>query len=218
MKLNKIKQMKTILVIFSILLLSACSSVRLVESWKLDQTDPFNPKKVVVLGVTQNLTARIIFEETLKKELQSRGIQAVESIKVFDISFTDSKRTDDEIETMITGLSEEGFDAVIITTVKGVEKKTSYRPGHTTIGYHWERFGRYYYRYQHVYYTPGYYNEYNIYLVETGVFNINEEDEKSLVWIGAFEIVNPETIKNTANEYVKAIILQLEKEKIIKKL
>ncbi|MEX2350167.1 MAG: hypothetical protein WD554_04755 [Flavobacteriaceae bacterium] len=165
--------MKTILFIFSILMLSACSSVRLVDSWKPNEKEPFAPEKILVVGVTQNLTARVIFEENLKKELQSRGLQAIESMAVFDISYTDSKKTDDEIETMITGLSEEGIDAVIITTVKGVEKKTNYTPPHSTVVYHRERFGRYYYRFQDIYYNPGYYNEYEIYIVETGIFKIN---------------------------------------------
>jgi hypothetical protein len=135
--------MKTSLFILSVLLLSGCSSVRLVDSWKPDKAASFNPEKILVLGVTNNLTAQINFEEKLKRELQSRGLQAEESMNVFDISFTDSKRTDDEIETMISGLSEAGFDAVIITMVKGVDRKINYSPGHTTVGYHWERFGRY---------------------------------------------------------------------------
>jgi hypothetical protein len=209
--------MKTIPFILSVLLLTGCSSVRLVDSWKPNKAISFKPEKVLVLGVTNNLTARINFEEKLKRELQSRGLQAVESMNVFDISFTDSKRTDDEIEAMISGLSEAGFDAVIITMVKGVDRKINYSPGHTTVGYHWERFGRYYYRFQSIYYNPGYYNEYKIYIVETGIFNISEEDEKSLVWIGAFEIVNPEDIRHTVNDYVKAIIKQLEKEGLLSK-
>lgn len=209
--------MKTILIVFTVLFLSGCSSVRLVDSWKPQEITQFTPKKILVLGITQNLLARSIFEESLKNELQSRGLQAVESTAVFDISFTNSEKSNEEIETMIAGLSKEGFDAVIITTIKGEEKKTNYSPGHTTTEYHRERFGRYYYRFQNIYYNPGYYNEYTIYNVETGIFKINPKDEKSLVWIGAFEIVNPEDIKHTVDDYVKAIVNQLEKEALINK-
>ena len=134
---------------------------------------------------------------------------------IFESAFTDSKKSIEEIDKMVSGLSEKGFDAVIITAVKGVEERSSYDPGYYSIGYHWRRFGSYYYRFQDIYYNPGYYNEYKVYDVETSIYNLNKSENKSLVWVGAFQIVNPKTITSTVQEYVEEIINQLENQGII---
>ncbi|MFD2564392.1 hypothetical protein [Aquimarina rubra] len=208
---------KTIFVVL-VLLLSACSSVRVVDSWKNEEVLFFKPQKLMVLGVTQNLTARKIFEENLKKEFMKRNIIAYVSTETFDASFTDSQKTEAEINTMVKGLSDEGFDAVIISAVKGVDEKRNYNSGYYTVGYRWTRFGRYYYRFQDIYYDPGYYNEYKVYHVETSIYNINLDDNKSLVWVGALDIIDPQSINTTVNEYVSAIIARLERDRIITKL
>ncbi len=210
--------MKKIIVTLITLLLFGCSTVRVVDSWKNEEVLFFKPQKLLVLGVTQNLTARKIFEDNLKKEFAKRNINAYESTAVFDESFTDSKRTEEEIDTMITELSEKGFDAVIITAVKGVDERRSYDRGYYTVGYSWTRFGRYYYRYQDIYYTPGYYNEYKVYHLETSIYNMNEGEDKSLVWVGALDIVDPQTITTTVNDYVGAIMTRLEHDGIITRL
>jgi hypothetical protein len=207
--------MKKIIVLLSIFLSLGCSSVKLIDSWKNPETPIFKPQKLLVVGVTQNLTSRKIFEENLKREFLDRNINAIESSVVFESTFTDSKKSEEEIDKMVSELSEKGFDAVIITAVKGVEERSSYDPGYYTIGYHWRRFGKYYYRFQDIYYNPGYYNEYKVYDVETSIYNLNKDENKSLVWVGAFQIVNPKTITKTVQEYVGAIINQLENRGII---
>lgn len=205
---------KIILLIVPFLLLN-CSSIQVVDSWKNEGILFFKPQKLLVVGVTDNLTARKIFEEKLKNEFLKRNINAVESTSIFDEAFTDSEKSEEEIQQMIAGLSEKGFDAVIISAVKGVDEQNSYYPGYYTINYNWTRFGKYYYRYQDIYYNPAYYNDYTIYRVETSIYNINEQSDKSLVWVGSLNIVDPQSIKNTVNEYVATIMKRLEKEKVV---
>ena len=94
--------------------------------------------------------------------------------------------------------------------IKGITVETI-----TLFGYDWYRFGRYYYRFQRVYYTPGYYNDYKVYHVETSIYNIEEDTEKSLVWVGTLNIVDPYSITTTVNDYVARITNQLEREGII---
>jgi hypothetical protein len=210
--------MKKLLIVLLAGIFTSCSSIRVIDSWKNEEVLFFKPQKVLVIGMTDNLTARSIFEEKLKNELGKRNINAEESLRVIDAVFTDSKKTEAEIDKMIAGLSEKGFDAVILTAVKGVDAKRDYSRGYYTIDNRWRRFGRYYYSYQDIYYTPGYYNEYKVYHVETSVFNINQADDRSLVWVGAFDLVNPQDIRNTITEYVAAIIKRLEEDLVITKI
>ncbi|MBE0424012.1 MAG: hypothetical protein IBX66_08745 [Lutibacter sp.] len=211
--------MKRIALFIGILLVSACSSTRFVDSWKNKEITSFEPKKVLVVGITDNLTARKLFEEKLKNAFILRNIYAAESMAVLNYGFTASKKSEEEIDKMIKKIADDGFDTVVITSVKGVQEKVNYSAYYyPAIGYRWSRFGRYYYWYQDIYYTPRYYDYYKVYNVETVIYSINEDDTKSLVWVGAMNLVDPQKINTAVNDYVNSIINQLEKENLIKAL
>jgi len=215
----KLNVMKRIVLLIGMLLLSACSSTRFVDSWKNQEIKSFEPKKMLVVGITDNLTARKIFEEKLKNAFILRNIYAVESMAVLDDGFTSSKKSEEEIDEMVRKIAEQGFDTVVITSIKGVDDRVNYQTEYNPkIGYRWSRFGRYYYWYQDIYYTPKYYESYKVYNVETVIYIINENDTKSLVWVGSLNIVDPQTISSTVNDYVDKIIKQLVNEKLIKAL
>tara|TARA_R110002050_G_scaffold286468_3_gene437001 strand:+ start:85528 stop:86160 length:633 start_codon:yes stop_codon:yes gene_type:complete len=210
--------MKNKLFLIALIILSSCSSTRFIDSWKNREITGFNPKKLLVIGMTDNLTARKIFEEELQLALLQRNINAKGSGSVLEKSFTETKKNEAEIDAMVGKLAKEGFDAILITTVRGVDEKSNYAPGYYTVDYRWTRFGRYYYRYQDVYYTPNYYSDYKVYHLETSIYNITEDDTKALVWVGSFDVVNPQTITATVKDYVAKIIDRLEKENVIKKI
>ncbi|WP_372793165.1 hypothetical protein [Lutibacter sp.] len=209
--------MKRIFVIIVLLVFTACSSIKFVDSWRNEEISTFKPKKLLVVGMTDNLTARKFFEEELKKSFGLHGIYAEESTNVFDKTFTKSKKSEDEVNEMIEEIADNGFDAVIISAVKGVDKKISYPSNYYSVGYRWSHFGHYYFRFQDVYYDPGYYESYKVYTVETSIYNLNEDDGKSLVWVGSLNLIDPQTISSTVKEYVAKIIKQLESEKLIEK-
>ena len=209
--------MKKVIFLFAIIWLTGCSSTRLIDSWKNTSVASYHPDKILVVGMTDNVTARRIFEDNLKKAFTDRGINALAGSEVFDTSFTASKKTEEEIDALKSDLLSKGFDAVIITAVIGVDDKTDYQTGHYNVDYRWYRFGRYYYRFQDVYYNPGYYNSYKVYRIETSIYNLKENEAKSLVWAGTFEIVDPHGISATVNDYVKRIITQLERDQVLEK-
>ncbi|WP_422080975.1 hypothetical protein [Ulvibacterium sp.] len=209
--------MKKWVSLFGFFVVMACSTTRFVDSWKNKEVSSFQPEKLLIIGMTENLTARMIFEEELKKQFVKYGIDAHESSMVLDRSFTDSQRSEEEIDAMEEQLLTQGFDAVVITAIIGVDDKRSYNSGYYTFGYHWYRFGPYYYRFQDLYYTPDYYSDYQVYHVETSIYNIKEDMDRSLVWVGTFDIVDPTDITSTVDDYVERIIMQLEREGVIQK-
>ena len=207
--------MKRISCLLAMVLLFNCSSTKLVDSWVDKESGHFTPKKVLVLGITDNLTARKIFEAELSKELIVRNINAVESFEVFKATFTSAKQTEENIQKEVNRLSENGFDAILISTVKGVNQKTVYSADMYRTDYYWRRFGRYYYLYQDVYFDPGYYEKYNIYNIEASLFDLKNHEDKALVWVASYNIIDPQSINTTVKDYVKAIIRTLENEAII---
>lgn len=207
--------MKTLVYTILLLFLASCSSMRMTDSWKSESYATYTPKKVLVVGITQNLTARKIFEESLKKELAARGIESEESYNLFSSSFTSTKQTEAEIENELDKFSGDGFDTILISAVKGVDERTNYSMPYSQSGLYLTRFGRYYYAYQDIYYNPGYYDRYKIYHLETSLFDITQKDEKSLVWVAAYDLVDPHDISRTVNDYVKRITRSLEKERLL---
>ena len=87
--------------IIGLLILTACSSTKFVDSWRNQEIISFKPEKLLVVGMTDNLTARKILEVELKRDFSIRNINTVESTDVFDKSFTDSKKSEEEIDEMI---------------------------------------------------------------------------------------------------------------------
>ena len=207
--------MKIILSVLTVLFLVSCSSTKIVDTWTNQEHLNYKPKKVLIVGVTENLTARRLFESKLKDEFTARGINAVESYNVFKPTFTNAKQTEEEIDEEVKRVSNNGFDSVLISAVKGVDEKVTYSGDAYRTNYYWRRFGRYYYLYQDVYFDRGYYEKYNVYHIEASLYNLKENNDKSLVWVASYDIVDPNTINTTINDYVNAIIKSLEKENII---
>ena len=210
--------MKKIVYAFVISILLNCSSTRMVDSWRSQEYTNYIPEKVLIIGVTENLTARKKFESQLATELKNKGIEAVESYDVFEPTFTSLKQTEKDIEKEVGKIYNKGFDAILISAVKGVDEKTTYTGDWYVNDYYWHRFGRYYYLYQDVYFDRGYYNKYNIYNIESSLYNLKDNSDKSLVWVASYNVVDPSSINTTVNDYVKAIIKSLENEGVIKKI
>lgn len=210
--------MKKIVFLLTIFLLSACSSTRLVDSWRSQNHPDYSPKKVLVVGLTENITGRRIFEDQLKAELKSRNIDAFVSYNVFTPSFLNAKQTEEEIKNEVDKLLKDGFDSVLVSTVRGVDEKTSYSGDQINTFYNLRRFGRYYYLSQDVYFTEGYYSQYKVYNIEASLFDIRNNTDKALVWAGSFDMVDPTGIESSIDDYVKAIVKALEKESFVNPL
>ncbi|OYX26091.1 MAG: hypothetical protein B7Z06_06215 [Flavobacteriales bacterium 32-35-8] len=146
----------------------------MIDSWKSSEYNNYQPKKVLIVGITDNLTARKIFEQNLRDKLSVRGISAVESSVVFDEDFMNSKQTEEQIDKEVNRLVGDGYDSVLISAVKGVDNEMSYSGNKFLSGYYWHHFGRYYYLYQDVYFEPGYYNNYKVYHIEASFYNIKQ--------------------------------------------
>lgn len=209
--------MKLLYYIGAIGLLVSCSSTRMIDSWKSGEFINYQPKKVLVIGITDNLTARKIFEENLKKEFIGRGIEAAESYDVFEKDFMSSKQTEEEIDQEVNRLLNDGYDSVLLSAVKGIDNEISYSGNQFLTNSYWHRFGRYYYLYQNVYFEPSYYNNYKIYHIESSLYNIRTNNGKSLVWVASYNVIDPKNINSAVNDYVKAIVKSLEKESFIPK-
>ncbi len=210
--------MNKIVILFITLIITSCSSVRLTANWRNPEYDTFNPKNILVIGVTPDFEARKAFEFQLMKALNARKISALQSTVVFETSFHDSKQTEAEMEKQVKLLLSKGYDTILVSLVKGIEDNQSYSSESPKTDYHLRRFIPYYLLYQEAYFKQDYYNKYKIFYIETLMYNFKNDLKKTLVWSATYDLVDLDDITKNINNYVKAVIKSLEKEKLISKI
>ncbi|MFD1614073.1 hypothetical protein [Gelatiniphilus marinus] len=206
------KYLKILAIYFAV---TSCSTTQLVENWKNPDFVTYNPNKVLIVGMTTNLEARQQFEKQLKAEYQSRGIEAVMSLELFEPSFTTEKKTDEELKQLENNLLLDGFDTLLFTKVIGVEDKILYRENYEEDKNTHIKFREDYLKYQDAYYNPDYYNEFTVYHAETSMYCICPTKDRTLIWKGYIDIIDPESIIETVNHYVRLVIVVLEEQQLI---
>lgn len=207
--------MKKVGYLLIVFILTSCASTHITNSWKNPEFKTFKPKNIMVIGVTQNTTARMLYEQRLKNEFNDRGIKASQSGLIFENSFKDSKQTEEDIEKQVDKLLELGYDTVLISAVKGIDEKVTYSEGIPQNYFYLRRFGRHYYLFQDIYFEPGYYNKYKIYHIETSIYNIKPNVNKSLVWVGSYDLLEPSDVTRSIDRYIRVITKSLEEQKLI---
>ena len=88
------------------LLLIGCSSTELVDSWKNPDIVIFDANKVLIVGMTSNAKAQEDFETKMKKQFTERGVEAMRSVDLFDVGFTNSARSEEELDEVEQSLLE----------------------------------------------------------------------------------------------------------------
>lgn len=206
-----------IITLVLILMALSCSSTKLVKSWKNPDYCTFNPKKILVIGVTPNYEARKAYEFQLTIELNARKINALQSAVVFEKSFQDSKQTEKDIEAEVEKLLLNGYDTALVSLVKGVDDKQSFVSDSPKTDYHLRKFIGYYLLYQETYFKQDYYSSYKVFNIETSIYNLKKGSDKSLVWRGSFDLIDPTNSAEAIDSHIKKLLKTLEKEKIIPK-
>ncbi len=206
--------MKKLLVLL-IPILMGCSSAELVENWKNPDIVIFDASKVLLVGMTQNEDARIDFETRLKAEFDERNIESMRSVDLFDVRFTNSKRTEKELDDVERSLLDKDFDAILLTKIIGSESRQSFRKTMADLNNYNDGFKEDYRRHQDIYYDQEYYERYTVYHAETSLYCICEGKDRSLIWRGSIDIMDPNDIEKTVEDYVKLVVVAMEEQDLI---
>ncbi len=204
---------KTLL--FLTFLLTGCSYTQLVHNWKNPEIVLFHADKVLVVGMTQNDETREQFETKLQKEFTKRGVDAMRSIDLFDVKFTASEKSDEEIARVEQQLLDKGFDAILFTKVVGSENERTFLKRMTELDTYYGRFREDYLTHQDIYYDSDYYGQYTVYNAETSLYCICVDKEKELIWRGAIAVTDPVKINKAVDDYIKLVVVALEEQDLI---
>ena len=197
------------------LLFMGCSSAELVDNWKNPDIVIFDANKVLIVGMTSNSKAQKEFETKMKKHFSNRGVEAMRSLDVFDVEFTDSERSEEELDEVEQSLLDKDFDAILLTKILGSENKESFRKEMTDINRYHDKFKDDYLSHQDIYYDENYYDEYKVYHAETSLYCICVGKERELIWRGIIDITDPSNIKSVIDDYIELVVLAMEEQDLI---
>ena len=216
----------TNLLLVSVLMLSACSSVKVLNSWKADNISEVRDNNMLVIARTTNTSARIAFENEISKDLNARNIKATPSFTKYPKLNPDKEITQESANEIKALLRKDGFNGIILTIVKEEQELSKtvtdggYYAGGTYYGYYPRYYNGFYGYYSHPmsYSTLGNYVEptsttYTArnYSLETVIYNLDETEEKQLVAVVTSKLEEPENAAKTAKKYVAAISKSFDK-------
>ncbi|MGD1959379.1 MAG: hypothetical protein ACFB2Y_11020 [Fulvivirga sp.] len=198
--------MKTSHIFILSILIGACSP-QLSTDWTKEGYSGHSFKKIAVVGISDNLRARMSFEDTAIEIFKKKGVNAVQGINIFPPNMS---KEDQAPENLIKIIKRHQLDGVITMSLIDSDESKRYQQGesHTyPTGYY--RFGRYYYRTFHTVRTPGYYVSTKSYLIESVLYDLSGElsDKKEkMVWKGQSALVDPSSIESAAKSYAKKLV------------
>lgn len=207
------------------LLLSACSSVKVLDAWKADDVTAFKDNNILVIARTSNKSARIAFEEEIANALRARGMKATESFTRFPNMKPNEKVTEEKRNMIMDILKYEGYNGIVLTVIKDVQTETNtytsggYYPGGAYSSFYPGYYGGFYGYYHHPYsYSSyGYYvpettttRTTKTYVLETVMYDLDQAGNEQLVAVVTSTIKDPKKAHKAAKEYVEAITKSLD--------
>jgi len=203
-------------IVIILIVLSSCSSTRLVDQWKSPDNPVFEANKILVVGMSPSTDSRRIFEDEMATVIENEGNSiAVRSVDFFEHSFTISKKTEFELNEIEDQLLQAGFDAIILSKVVGSENKTSLIKAINNLNQNFSNFREDYYVNQEIYNERDQIETSTIYHTETALYCICPGKERELIWRGSVDLINPQKTEKSIKDYVKLITNTFEDQQLI---
>jgi hypothetical protein len=196
-------------ILIALFILTSCAPTRLTKVWKDDAYTGGPVGSVLVVGVSDNLANRKIFEQHFTGQFRQNGVKAFPS---YDVISQDKELNKDTIKNTAEEL---GAATVLVTHLVGVEEKEEYMPpAYTSVPTAGNmHLGRYYDGVYSTVHTPGYYVKNEYVRLEN---NLYETKTETLIWSSSSETVNPESVFETIETLCKVVMKSLQKSGLIK--
>lgn len=204
---------KILPILLLLLVLSACTSSKITNTW-LSQKAPIQQyKKILVVGIngTDTWGSKEKMERELVDRLREKGQNAISASDTYGPKAFRNLSED----TVIKRLEGTGVDAVLTIVLLNKTKEKYYVPARVYyspyIMYH-HHFWGYYNTMTARIYSPGYYTYDKKYFWESNLYDMNT---KELIYSVQTESFNPNSSEQLAHEYSDLIINNMSKNKVI---
>jgi hypothetical protein len=195
-------------------ILAACATTKFTEDWK-DKSYAKGPlKSVMVLGVTENLKTRRMFEDAFSNQFKTRGVDAVASL---DAIPEDLKLTLDNVkshkEIIKAAASKHGMETILVTYLAGAgEKEVYYSPSGGSMSSVAD-FGSFYASaFTATFTSGGGYATHNYVRLNNSLYDAETE---KLIWFTQSQSVDPKSVHEIIDTLGKMVMKSLQTNKLI---
>lgn len=180
------------------LALAACASTSIRDSWVDPQHRGPAYRKVVVLGVSSELTDRRVFEDVMAERIAATGATAVQAYRYLPDA---GKAPEPELDRAVQA---SGAEALLMSRIINVDHRTSVSTMMVPAGPAYGRMG--WYGWYAGWYPVTQVQQYDVAVVETTLF---DAPSKRVVWTGVTETYAPRSVKQDAPGFADVIVRDL---------
>lgn len=185
------------------LILAACSSTVLRDSWKDPQFQGEPLRNVLVIGVARSQSNRRVFEDGFRNAMRAEGIIANASYPLLP---EEGAIPNERIKQAVT---QSGADAVLITRVLRIQRNVQVTPGYVAPGYAHGFYGWYSHTWVAV---PPTVDQYDVLTIESTLWDMRQE---RAVWSGTSESTEPKDVTTLTGELAKVLIARMKADKVL---
>jgi len=215
------KKTYPLFILLATLLLTSCSSFKIIKSWKAETAASMQTKKILVIGRSADKNIRIAFEDALTKKFVAAGYNAISSYNQFPDFNPVAKITEEQKQQIQSILEKNEYNGVVVTSLKDYQEQSrevGAEKYETTVFYGGMSYPMAYGGFYNYFYIPGSYSADQVrrdtsgstitsklYILETVVYDLELEDGKQLVaWVTA-SIENPDDSPSVATAYANSV-------------
>ena len=215
------KKILPLILILSVLLLTSCSSFKIIKSYKSETAASMQDKKILVIGRSAKKDVRVAYENAITKKFVAAGYNAVSSYSQFPDFNPIAKITEEQKEQIQSILEKNGYNGVVVTSLKDYQEQSrevGAEKYETTVFYGGMNYPTAYGGFYNYFYIPGSFSADQVsrdtsgstitsklYILETVVYDLELEEGKQLVaWVTA-SIENPDDSPSVATAYANSV-------------
>ena len=189
----------------SVLLLWACASTKLVNTWRDSAYTGAPLTRILIIGVTKQSGIRRTFEDLFAERLRADGVTAIQSYTLIP--------EDGEVshERLARAVEQSGVDGILITRLVRVDRQVQIYPG-TYVGPPFVGFYGFYSSAWVGFYEPPQVYAYDVVTSETTLF---EAKNDRVIWSGTSETFAPQNVRKDTQEFVSIMAQALAAQGLI---
>jgi hypothetical protein len=181
-------------------LLVGCASTSITDTWRDPGYQGGHLKRVMVLGVFRQPTARRTFEDIFAAKLRVTGIEAIPSYQMLGLETPPPEIALGEVT------SRTGADGLVMVHLVRIDRQVRVTPGYAPAMY------------------PGFHGYYSAWVAYPDVYtydivsaevNVFEAKTNRLVWGGMTETFNPQNVSKESAGFADVVIAALAKDGLV---
>jgi hypothetical protein len=204
------KQTAVTALVLLTLAVGVTASTKLIASWNNPKFNSQQFKRILVIGMSNNLETRADFEDALASKMTRPGLKAIPGNNLLlrptagplDLGYIREQ------------IKEHNIDGVVVSRLVKVDTSVTYIPGQAYFLPYYNSFYGYYGAVYPVVYSPGYLSEEKKVRVETNLYAITAPDGE-LVWTGTSDTFNPSSAHKAIGGIVQLVVREFEKQGIL---